>query len=60
MPDIEGDEPLFSMTDEELRQLDADQLVLEFQKVTTVSPKMRRECTAELEEAKKNNYRFKK
>jgi hypothetical protein len=58
MPDIEGDEPLFSFTDEELRQRDANLLIVEFQKVTIVSPRMRRECEAELAEAKKNKYKF--
>ena len=60
MSDDIQDEPLFSFTDEELRQRDANLLIVEFQKVTIVSPRMRRECMAELEEAKKNNYRFKK
>jgi len=58
MSDDIQDEPLFSMTTEELRQIDADQLVAEFQKVTNVSPRMRRECEYELEEAKKNKYKF--
>jgi hypothetical protein len=60
MSDDIQDEPLFALTEEELRQRDANLLVAEFQKVTSVSPRMRRECEYELEEAKKNNYRFKK
>jgi hypothetical protein len=32
--DVDGDEPLFAKTNEELCQLDADALVVEFQKAT--------------------------
>jgi hypothetical protein len=56
--DIDKDEPLFSLNETDKVILNQEKFW--FQRTTCVSDKMRRECTAELEEAKKNNYRFKK
>jgi hypothetical protein len=44
-----NDEPLFAKTNEELRQLDADALVVEFQKTTFITDTVRIECEAEME-----------
>jgi hypothetical protein len=56
MPDIDNDEPLFSLNETDKAILDQERYW--FQRTTNVSPRMRRECEAELAEAKKNKYKF--
>jgi hypothetical protein len=55
--DIE-DEPLFNLNETDKAILSQERYW--FQLTTSVSPRMRRECEYELEEAKKNKYKFKK
>ena len=50
------DEPLFSLTDADLAILKADKTMIDFALTTFVTDEIRRECEAELAEAKKNSY----
>jgi len=50
------DEPLFALNEADRKVLDQEKYW--FQCTTSVSPRMRRECEAELAEAKKNKYKF--
>ena len=54
------DEPLFSLTDADLAILKADKTMIDFALTTFVTDETRRECEAELAEAKKNSYAIKK
>ena len=54
------DEPLFSLTDADLAILKADKTMIDFALTTFVTDEIRRECEAELAEAKKNSYAIKK
>jgi hypothetical protein len=52
------DEPLFALTEEDIKLLKADRAKIEFALTTYVSDEVRRECEAELAEAKKRGYKF--
>jgi hypothetical protein len=56
MSDDIQDEPLFALNETDKAILSQERYW--FQLTTSVSPRMRRECEAELAEAKKNKYKF--
>jgi hypothetical protein len=57
MPNIDNDEPLFSLTETDKEILYRE--MYWFQRAVCVSDTVRRECEYDLEKAKQNKYRFK-
>ena len=54
MADIDSDDYFLLLSAEQLKTMTYAQAQAEFQSVTFVSDEVRKECLAELEEAKKN------
>ena len=57
MADIDSDEPIFALSEEALKNMTLAQARVEFNRTTFISDKVRAECTAELEQARKNGYK---
>jgi len=57
MPDIDPDEPLFYLSEEQLKSMTYAQAQAEFNRTTFVSDEVRTQCVKELAEAKKHGYK---
>ena len=58
MPDIDSDDYFLLLSAEQLKSMTYAQAQAAFQSITFVSDEVRKECLAELEEARKNKYRI--
>lgn len=58
MADIDSNDYFLLLSAEQLKAMTYAQAQAEFQSTTLVSDKMKAECLAELEEARKNKYRI--
>jgi hypothetical protein len=56
MADID-DEPLFSLSDEDIAKLKADRIKLDYTVSVHVSEEVRRECEAEMERGRKSGWK---
>ena len=56
MADID-DEPLFSLSEDDIARLKADRAKIAFTLTTHVSDEVRRECEAELERGRKSGWK---